>query len=134
MSNGKLVAGAVCYISDQGTWICDSTMRAAMLSAAERKAVRTALRDKADPNRIKLILALIEEVLAAPIDDDCVGKRTKRAAQTLQLVLAKKPPSMIMYRTSKLPGEVLGTYYVNQQKFDAARGVLDYYANPEPAC
>lgn len=87
-----------------------------------------------DPQRVALIAALIKEVLDSPLSPDCIATRTTDVVQSAHILLDMKPPAMIMYKYSTLPGNILGTYYVNQSDYATARMVFNMYDTAKPAC
>ena len=132
----------VCYVNADGELKCgtaisvyDSRYEAAVKSGVEAIP-------GISPNRVALILQLIDKVMQSPLEDSCVGTRSNDAVDSVVDVLATPAPIMLLYRYSTLPGEIMAMYYVHQvqitqlpsgeekakNNFDAARYALDHYA------
>ena len=140
----------VCYVNADGELKCGATI--SVYDSRYEAAVKSGVEAIAGigPNRVALILQLIDKVMQSPLDDSCIATRTTDTVDSVVDVLATPAPIMLLYRYSTLPGEIMAMYYMHQvqitqssgggekakSNFDAARYALDRYAptNLKPAC
>lgn len=121
-------ASQVCYVNAQGELKCGSTI------AAYDSRYENALKPDIEsipgigPNRVALLLQIIDKVMKSPLDDSCIGNRLHDTVDSVVDVLATESPIMLLYRYNTLPGNIMGAYYVQQDDFEAARDALDHYA------
>lgn len=122
----------VCYVNEQGEIICGTTLATPQYSIV-RRTVKTAIAG-ISKQRLDLIMGLIEEVMQSPINDDCIAIRSGDTVQSVHDLLQRPSPVMLLYRYVALPGNIMATYYVQQNKFDAARDALDVWSTLKPGC
>ena len=124
----------VCYVNAQGELQCGpeiTTMR------TDLDAVRTAIAGAGipiTPNKLELIVKLINEVLSSPLDDSCVGTRTDDTVASVKQILATQPPLMLLYRYFALPGDIMASYYVQRGKLVAANAAVTHWSTLKPGC
>jgi hypothetical protein len=124
----------VCFVNEQGELICPTTKEGSTPKFGALKPVLKANVPGISPQRLALIMSLIEEVMQAPINDDCIKTRTSDTVDTVHYILQKKPPVMALYRYVAIPGNILAAYFVQQNKFAGARAALDDWAVLKPGC
>jgi hypothetical protein len=125
----------VCVVNEQGELKCDPTILATPRYTGARAAIKNALGPVSDP-RLDLIMQLIEEVLQAPIDDSCFTIRNSDIEESVHVLVQKPSPVMLLYRYIQLPGNIMATWFIQQNNFDAARDALDDWSkgNLKPGC
>ena len=121
----------VCYVNEQGELKCGSTAPPyrSLYESDIKPAIQTA-QPGISPQRLSLIMRLIEQVMQSPLDDACIDTRSDDTVGSVQDVLATTAPLMLLYRYYSLPGDILAAYYVQQGDYDQARGALDHWAPP----
>jgi hypothetical protein len=124
----------VCVVNEQGELICPDLQVSTTPEYSALKPVIKANVRGISPQRLNLIMGLIEEVMQSPLDDDCIKTRSSDTVQSVNVILQKKPPVMLLFRYVALPGNILAAYYVLQNKFAAARAALDDWSKLKPAC
>lgn len=122
----------VCYVDAQGQLIC-GTFTGTSVDANTRQAIDNDFGPLSDP-RANLMAALVKEVQNAEISDSCIATRTDDIVQSVRLLLQPPSPVMLLYRYVSLPGNVMASYFVQQNHFDQARAALDDWSSPKPGC
>jgi hypothetical protein len=122
----------VCYVDAQGQLIC-GTFTGTSVDANTRQAIDNDFGPVSDP-RANLMAALVKEVQNAQISDSCISTRTDDIVQSVRLLLQPPSPVMLLYRYVSLPGNVMASYFVQQNHFDQARAALDDWSSPKPGC
>ena len=122
----------VCYVDAQGRLIC-GTFTGTSVDTTTRQAIDNDFGPLSDP-RANLMAALVKEVQNAQISDSCIATRTDDIVQSVRLLLQPPPPVMLLYRYVSLPGNVMASYFVQQNQFDQARAALDDWSSPKPGC
>jgi len=122
----------VCYVDAQGQLIC-GTFTGTSVDTTTRQAIDNDFGPLSDP-RANLMAALVKEVQNAQISDSCIATRTDDIVQRVRLLLQPPPPVMLLYRYVSLPGNVMASYFVQQNQFDQARAALDDWSSPKPGC
>jgi hypothetical protein len=122
----------VCYVDAQGQLIC-GTFTGTSVDTTTRQAIDNDFGPLSDP-RANLMAALVKEVQNAQISDSCIATRTDDIVQSVRLLLQPPPPVMLLYRYVSLPGNVMASYFVQQNQFDQARAALDDWSSPKPGC
>lgn len=126
----------VCYVNEQGELICGSSGTVSAQYSNARTSIQNALNtiSAVSDSRLNLIMRLIEEVAQSPVSDNCIDTRSDDTVQSVHQILQTEPPVMLLFRYVSLPGNIMAAYYVQQDKFPAARGALDDWATLKIGC
>lgn len=124
----------VCYVNAQGELQC-GPQPIEIKSGLD--SVRTAIMGAGvdiPPNKLDLIMQLINQVLVSPLDDACTLRRTDDTVGSVQQILAAQPPLMLLYRYFALPGNIMATYYLQQHNYVAAYGAVTHWSTLKAGC
>lgn len=128
----------VCRVTPDGEVICEpATMQADMQPSAEAQAgLETLIKAAYDsgnwgPNKIELALRILEVLNASTLPDEPnIPRRSGEIVDTVKLLLAKTPPSIVLYNYSTQPADVVGAYFLNKAQLVNMQHLYKLFATP----
>lgn len=134
----------VCRITPDGEVVCEP-VNPETPEFEQRSAVRRAkhgadalLRELVPegqwgPNKVDLALRILEVLGESTLPDTPnIPRRSGEIVDSVRLLLAHDPPSMLLYNYSTLPADIVGAYYLNRGELVQMQRLYDTFKNPVP--
>ncbi|MBP6775480.1 MAG: hypothetical protein KA154_21005, partial [Gemmatimonadaceae bacterium] len=85
-------------------------------------------------NKLKLALALLETLAESTLPDEPhIPRRAGEIVESTKMLLAKTPPSILLYNYSSQPADVIGAYFLNKTELVRMQRLYDTFRDPKPA-
>jgi len=86
------------------------------------------------PNKLKLALALLETLAESTLPDTPhIPRRAGEIVESTKMLLAKTPPSILLYNYSSQPADVIGAYFLNKTELVRMQRLYDTFKDPKPS-
>jgi hypothetical protein len=131
----------VCRVTPDGEVICEPVSPGGPVStdAAVQKQVEAALRQASPkgewgPNKVELAIRIIEALGKSTLPDaPNIPRRAGEIVASIEMLLAKEPPSILLYNYSAQPADVVGAYFLNKSELVRMQRLYDTFKSPKPA-
>lgn len=131
----------VCRVTPEGDVVCEpvNVGQPTMTDPDSQKRIEATLRQafpKSEwgPNKIKLALALLETLAESTLPDEPhIPRRAGEIVESTKMLLAKTPPSILLYNYSSQPADVIGAYFLNKTELVRMQRLYDTFRDPKPA-
>jgi hypothetical protein len=131
----------VCRVTPEGDVVCEpvNVGQPTMTDPDSQKRIEATLRQafpKSEwgPNKLKLALALLETLAESTLPDEPhIPRRAGEIVESTKMLLAKTPPSILLYNYSSQPADVIGAYFLNKTELVRMQRLYDTFRDPKPA-
>jgi hypothetical protein len=83
------------------------------------------------PNKVQLALSILEVLNDSRLPDEPnIPRRSGEIVDTVKLLLAKTPPSIVLYNYSTQPADVVGAYFLNKAQLVNMQQLYKEFATP----
>lgn len=128
----------VCRVTPDGDVVCEpATMQEDMQPRPEaQKGLEALLKTAYDganwgPNKVQLALSILEVLNDSRLPDEPnIPRRSGEIVDTVKLLLAKTPPSIVLYNYSTQPADVVGAYFLNKAQLVNMQQLYKEFATP----
>ncbi|MCC6431502.1 MAG: hypothetical protein IT354_11375 [Gemmatimonadaceae bacterium] len=131
----------VCRVTPEGDVVCEpvNVGQPTMTDPDSQKQIEATLRQafpkgEWGPNKLKLALALLETLAESTLPDEPhIPRRAGEIVESTKMLLAKTPPSILLYNYSSQPADVIGAYFLNKTELVRMQRLYDTFRDPKPA-
>lgn len=131
----------VCRVTPDGEVICDPVNPGGETPTdpALQKQVEASLRQafpKADwgPNKVALAIRVLEALGKSTLPDaPNIPRRAGEIVASVELLLDKQPPSILLFNYSAQPADVVGAYFLNKSELVRMQRLYDTFKSPKPS-
>lgn len=131
----------VCRVTPDGEVICDPVNPGgeASVDPGVQKQVEASLRQafpKAEwgPNKLALAVRLLETLGKSSLPDEPnIPRRAGEIVASVELLLGKQPPSILLFNYSTQPADVVGAWLQNKAELVQMQRLYDNFKKPTPA-
>jgi hypothetical protein len=131
----------VCRVTPDGEVICEPVNPGGSTSTdpAVQKQVEVALRQafpKSEwgPNKVELAVRIIEALGKSTLPDvPNIPRRAGEIVASVEMLLSKEPPSILLYNYSAQPADVVGAYFLNKAELVRMQRLYDTFKSPKPS-
>ena len=131
----------VCRVTPDGEVVCepvnpggDSPADPAMQKQVEATLRQAFPKSEWGPNKVALAIRILETLGQSSLPDDPnIPRRAGEIVASVELLLGKQPPSILLFNYSTQPADVVGAWLQNKAELVRMQRLYEAFKSPTPA-